>query len=182
MATESIARRTNSMANHRDAEAMRKLHAAGLVDNANLLDRLRSQTLGSAGLVIKAGGGVLTKAGSTFYYTAAGVLVKKAANTDMAALSGTVTNTKFNVYVHFGDASGTLTTVMGTEGASLAAVVWPAFPAGKACIGFTIINPTGTGNFVGNTTAQDDATVAPNAAYVNTQGAFDPVTTLTTLA
>ena len=37
-----------------------------------------------------------------------------------------------------------------------------------------IINPTGTGNFVGNTTALDDVTVVPNAVYVNTIGAFDP--------
>jgi hypothetical protein len=35
-------------------------------------------------------------------------------------------------------------------------------------IGFVIVNPTGTGDFVGGTTDLDDATVAPNAVYVNT--------------
>jgi hypothetical protein len=41
-------------------------------------------------------------------------------------------------------------------------------------IGFVIINPTGTGPFVGGTTALDDATVVPNAVFVNVTGAFDP--------
>ena len=44
--------------------------------------------------------------------------------------------------------------------------------------GLIIINPTGTGNFVGNTTPLDDGTVAPNAAYVNNIGPFDPTVLL----
>ena len=72
------------------------------------------------------------------------------------------------------DSAGTLTSAMGTEGATLAAVVMPPLPEKKACIGFVIINPTGTGNFVGGTTPLDDATVAPGALYVNTIGPFDP--------
>lgn len=137
-------------------------------------NRLRSQCMSSAGLVIKAGGSALAKAGSIVYAVANGVLIKKAANTDMAALSGTVTNDKFNVFVFTVNSAGTLYTQMGTEGASLAAVRWPAIDHKRAIIGFVIINPTGTGDFVGGTTPLDDATVAPNAAYINTQGAFDP--------
>jgi hypothetical protein len=137
-------------------------------------DRLSSQLLGSGGLVIKAGGSALVKAGSVIYAVAGGVLVTKAANTDMAALSGTVTADKFNVYCFYIDSSGTLTSAMGTEGATLAAVTWPETPKNKAQIGFVVINPTGTGDFVGGTTALDDATVVPTAAYVNTVGAFDP--------
>lgn len=137
-------------------------------------DRLSSQMLGTGGLAIKAGGGVLVKAATAFYALANGVLVTKAANTDMAALVGTVTNAKFNVYCFYIDSAGTLTSVMGTEGASLALVTFPETPAGKALVGFTVINPTGTGNFVGGTTALDDATVVPTAAYVNTVGAVDP--------
>ena len=49
---------------------------------------------------------------------------------------------------------------------------------GKALIGFVVINPTGTGNFVGGTTPLDDATVVPNAAYVNTTEGFDPTVIL----
>lgn len=137
-------------------------------------DRYSSNTFTSAGLVIKAGGSAVVKAGSAFYAIANGTLLTKTANTDMAALSGTVTNAKFNVLCFYVDSAGTLTSAMGTEGATLAAVVMPPLPEKKACIGFVIINPTGTGNFVGGTTPLDDATVAPGALYVNTIGPFDP--------
>lgn len=141
-----------------------------------VLARLKTRALSSAGLVIKAGGSALVKAGTAFYAAAGGTLVTKGANTDMAALAGTVTNAKFNVFVFFIDSAGTLTTLMGTEGATLAAVVWPTFPANKACVGFTVINPTGTGGFVGGTTALDDATVVPNAVHISVVGALDPST------
>jgi hypothetical protein len=137
-------------------------------------DRLSSQSLSSAALAIKAGSSAIVKTGAALYAVAQGVLVTKTSATDMAALVGTVTNTKFNVFCFYVDSAGTLTSQMGTEGATLATVVWPATPAGKAQIGFIVVNPTGTGNFVGGTTALDDATVVPNVAYVNTQGAFDP--------
>jgi hypothetical protein len=141
-------------------------------------DRYSTQCLTSPGLAIKAALSVTVKAGSAFYYSVKGKLGTKAANTDMAALSGTVTNAKFNVFAFFVDDGGTLTSAMGTEGATLAAVVFPPIPENKACIGFVIINPTGTGNFVGGTTTLDDATVVPNAAYVNDVGPFDPTVLL----
>lgn len=137
-------------------------------------DRLSSQTLGSAALAIKAGSSALAKSGAAFYATANGKIVTKPINTDMAALSGTVTNARFNVYCFFIDAGGVLTTLMGSEATTLAGVKFPPIPVGKAMIGFVVVNPTGTGNFVGGTTALDDATVVPNTAYVNTVGAFDP--------
>jgi hypothetical protein len=138
-------------------------------------DRYASQSLSSAGLVIKAGSSAIVKTGASAYYGIAnGRLVTKAAATDMAALSGTVTNARFNVYAFFIDQAGTLTSAMGIEATTLAGVKFPPIPVGKAILGFVIINPTGTGNFVGGTTPLDDATVVPNAAYVNTQGAFDP--------
>jgi hypothetical protein len=97
-----------------------------------------------------------------------------AATTNMAALSGSVTNARFNVYVYMIDSAGTLTSAMGTEGATLAAVLFPDIPAGKAVIGFLIVNPTGTGPFVGGTTALDDATVVPNAQHISLVSGFDP--------
>lgn len=154
-------------------------HRAAIAAVVNPIgDRISTQTLGSAGLVIKAALSPIVKAGSAFYASVQGKLVTKAANTDMAALSGTVTNAKFNVFAFFIDGSGALTSAMGTEGATLAAVVIPPIPVGKAMIGMTVINPTGTGNFVGGTTTLDDATVVPNAAYINTVGAFDPTVLL----
>ena len=140
-----------------------------------LVDGTSTQTLSSAGLVIKAGGSALVKTGgSSTYAMVNGTLVKISSATDMAALSGTVTNAKFNVYCFFVDSAGTLTSAMGTEGATIGAVKFPQKPQQKAFIGFVIINPTGTGNFVGGTTPLDDATVVPNAAYVNVVGDFDP--------
>lgn len=155
---------------------------AAVTDRENLrkilypiADRLSSQSLITAGLVIKAGGGVLVKTGAAAYYASVqGKLVTKAAATDMAALSGTVVNATFNVFSFFVDTAGTLTSQMGTAGATLAAVVFPQIPVGQAQVGFIIVNPTGTGNFVGNTTALDDATVVPNVVYINTIGGFDP--------
>lgn len=141
-------------------------------------DRYSSQTLSSAGLAIKAGGSAIVKAGSAFYASAQGIPVTKAINTDMAALSGTVVNATFNAYCFFIDRAGNLTSAMGTAGATLAAMKFPPFPEGKALIGFVLINPTGTGDFVGGTTALDDGTVTPNAVYVNTTGPFDPTVLL----
>lgn len=139
-----------------------------------IADRLSCQTLTSGALAINGAANPAAKVGSVYYGIAQGVLVTKAANTAMTALSGTVTNAKFNVFSFFIDRAGTLTTAMGTEATTLAGVTMPTPPVGAAQIGFVIVNPTGTGNFVGGTTALDDATVVPNAVYVNTQGAFDP--------
>ena len=140
-----------------------------------IADRLSCQTLNTAALRIKGGSAsALAQSNAASCYSVKGTLVTKATTTDMAALVGTVTNAKFNVFVFFIDAAGTLTTAMGIEAATLALVQFPAIPENKTTIGFVIINPTGTGNFVGGTTVLDDGTVTPNAVFVNTLGAFDP--------
>ena len=139
-----------------------------------LFDRESSTPLTSAGLVIS-GTTTLVKTGAAdFYALAQGVLVKIAAGTNMAALAGIVAHATFNVFCFFVDTGGTLTSAMGVAGASLAAVTFPQFPEGKALVGFVIINPTGTGSFIGGTTALGDATVVPNAVYVSPTGGFDP--------
>lgn len=138
-------------------------------------DRLSSQTLVSGALRIDGGSASATvELNATYYGIAKGVLVTKASAQNMAALSGTVTNAKYNVFCFFIDSGGTLTSAMGIEGATLAAVTFPPIPEQKAMIGFVIINPSGTGNFVGATTVLDDATVVPNAVFINTVGPFDP--------
>jgi len=140
-----------------------------------MLNRSRSCMLNGAGLVIKAGGGVLAKTGaSVCHYIAEGVKGRIAAGTDMPALVGTVTNAMFNVFVFSVDKAGTLSVQMGAEGATEAAIKFPPLDQRKAVVGMLIINPTGTGNFVGNTTALDAATEAPNTAYVSPIGPFDP--------
>lgn len=135
--------------------------------------RMCNIVFNTGGLAIKTGGSALAKTVNTLKYVIDGVYCSKAA-ADMAALSGTVTNAKFNVFVFTIQADGTLKTYMGTEGSTRAAVLWPTIADGEAVIGFVEINPTGTGNFVGGTTALDDATVVPNAVYVNTPLSFIP--------
>ena len=137
-------------------------------------DRLSSQTLTSGALAINTALSPIVKVGAAYVGIANGVLVTKALGTTMTALTGSVTNARFNAFSFFIDAAGVITTLLGGEGVSLAAVKFPNTPPGKACIGFVIVNPTGTGAFVGGTTNLDDATVVPNAVFVNTQGAFDP--------
>lgn len=136
------------------------------------LQNSRKSIFNSGGLAIKAGGSALAATANAVYGMVEGVVFTKAA-ADMAALSGTVTNAKFNVFVFTVDSGGNLATYMGTEGAALINVVFPTIPDDEAVIGFVIINPTGTGNFVGGTTALDDGTVVPNAVYVNTPFPFN---------
>jgi hypothetical protein len=132
-------------------------------------DRMSSQPLNTAGLVIKTGGSTLAKTGATdFYAVANGILVKIAASTDMPALTGiNITATKFNVVCFFVDSGGTVTAAAGTQGAALGNVVFPQFPKNKALVGFLIITYAGT--FTGGTTPLDTATTV----YVSPLGAFD---------
>lgn len=139
---------------------------------AKLQDAAVDVVFNSAGLAIGTSAKPDVKIANTIYGFVNGVMVKK--TTAEIALSGTVTADMFNVYVLMIDSAGAVTSAMGTEGASLGAVVFPTIPDNKAVIGFVIVNPTGTGDFVGDTTDLDDATVVPNAVYVNTPYPFNP--------
>ena len=148
---------------------------AAAADVGDSLGRRLNQMLAAAGLVISGAGTTIAKTGATIVYAiVGGALVKVAAGTAMAALSGSVANAAFNVYALFMDGAGNMTSAMGTAGATLGAVVIPPIPANVVCIGLIVINPTGTGAFVGGTTNLDDATVVPNAAYISLQGTFNP--------
>jgi hypothetical protein len=168
MFTDTMTRWLEGITNAPYAWALRRLFEP-------LYDRNASQPIRTAGLVIKAGASPLAKIGaSDFYALVNGTIVRIVANTDMPALVGTVVNATFNVFCFFVDQAGTVTVAMGTAGASYGAIKFPQFPTQKALVGFLIIRPTGTGNFVGGTTALDDATVAPNTAYISPTGGFDP--------
>jgi hypothetical protein len=142
-----------------------------------LFDKLQRATVNSllntGALAIHGSASAVAKIVNTVYFMIDGIVYSKAA-ADTSALAGTVTNAKFNVFVFTLNAAGTFTSYMGTEGAALLNVVFPTTLDGECPIGFVIVNPTGTGNFVGGTTALDDATVVPNAVYVNTVGEFFP--------
>jgi hypothetical protein len=143
---------------------------------SNLFDKIQrvlaNRIVVTGALAIKAGGSALAKTANTIYFLVDGQLFSKAAS-DMAALSGTVTNAKFNVFVFTVNSAGTLKSYMGTQAATLGAVVFPTIADGETCIGFIIVNPTGSGDFVGGTTALDDGTVTPNVVYVNTGDALN---------
>lgn len=146
-----------------------------LSEFSNLFDKLQrtvtAQLLNTGALAIGTAKAKVLIA-NTIYCLIEGVLLKK--TTAEIVLSGTVTNAKFNVYVLSISAAGTVSAQMGTEGATIGAVVFPTIADGNAVIGFVIVNPTGTGSFVGGTTELDDATVVPNAVYINTPYPFLP--------
>ena len=128
--------------------------------------------LNAAGLVIGSSAAAKVKIANTIYAMIDGVIAKK--TTAEIVIAGTVTAAKFNVYVLTMVAAGTVTATMGTEGATIGAVVFPTIPDDSVVIGFVIVNPTGTGNFVGGTTELSDMTVVPNAVYVDTAYPFNP--------
>lgn len=142
---------------------------------SGVYENFRAMLITSGGLV-QGSAATKVKNGSACYTACGGVLRALAANTDMPVLVGTVKNATFNVYVFSMDKAGTLYSQMGINnggGSTLQAVQWPNVPPNRAVIGFIIINPTGTGDFVGGTTSVVDATVVPNVVYVNTVGVFD---------
>lgn len=141
-----------------------------MIDGAG--NSLKSRMLNSAGLVITATSGLkVPKVGATDCYAYANnTLVKIAAGTDMPTLVGTVVNATFNTYSFFVNAAGTVSVAMGTAGSTLATVVPAPVPAGSALVGHIVINPTGTGDFVGGTTGLDAGTVTPNTVYISTVG------------
>lgn len=141
-----------------------------------LFDKLQrpasSIVLNSAGLAIGSSSKKKVKIANTTYAYVEGSLVSK--TTAEIDITGTVTNAKYNVFVLSINSAGTVTAQMGTEAATLGGVVFPTIADGSAVIGFVIVHPSGTGNFVGGTTDLDDGTVVPNAVYINTSFPFLP--------
>ena len=142
-----------------------------------MLDKLQRSTVNtllvSGALAIHGSSSALAKFANTIYFMIDGQLYSKT-TADCAALAGTVTNTKFNVFVFSVNAAGTLATQMGTQAATLGGVVFPTVADGSVAIGFVIVNPTGSGDFAGGTAHLDDDASTPNAVYVNTVGEFFP--------
>jgi hypothetical protein len=144
-----------------------ELHKSEIRTLNDLLDALNNTVDEAAGLVIKAGGSTLAKNGNKVRATVEGSKVSIAADTDMPALSGTITAEAHNVFGLFVDSSGTVTSVMGTEGSTLATVVLPDRPADNAMIGMIKVSPS-QADFVGGTTLLDAADT--NVEYIDTPG------------
>lgn len=148
-----------------------------LTEFSDLFDKLQrpvsSIVLNSAGLAIGSSSKPKVKIANTTYAYVEGVLAKKT-TAEITLPASTVTNAKFNIFVLCMDSSGTVTALAGTQAATLAGVIFPTVLSATAVIGFVIVNPTGTGDFVAATNDLDDATIAPNAVYINTPFAFLP--------
>ena len=134
--------------------------------------RQSTQMLVTAGLVVKAAGGTLSKIGaSACYGTTKGNLFTIAASTDMPALSGTIAQNDYNVFCYFQDNAGTRTSAMGTGATAIAAVKFPPFPTNKCLIGFVLVINTNA-DYVGGTTAWNATGVT--AVHISPVGPFDP--------
>lgn len=150
-----------------DAMAQANLRAA--------LTKIQSQcdaVLNSAGLAIHGSASALAKIANTITCFVNGILLQKT-TADLPALAGaSVPNGSFNIYVFTIASDGTLGTLNGTPGATLAAVVVPTIPANVAVIGCAVIS-NGTGSaFTPGTTALDTASLT--VTYINTIGDFSP--------
>jgi hypothetical protein len=147
-------------------------------DIRNALEKLQinavDSVLSSAALAIGSSSKAKVKIVNTFYYIIDGVLYSKtSAEVAFTATSHDVAADKFAVFVLSIDAAGTVTMTKSADADSLAEIVLPAVPADEVVVGMVIINPTGTGNFDASTTELDDATVVPNAVYINTAYPFN---------
>lgn len=141
----------------------------GKVQSA-LCDRL----FNTMGLAIGTGSKKKVKIVNKGYCLVNGSLLSVAAATEVTLPATSVTNGKYNVIAIYATATDTASAVFGTEGATLADVVLPTIPANSAVCGLVIVHPTGTGAFVGASTDLDDATVVPNAVYIDTPAGFNP--------
>lgn len=112
--------------------------------------------------------------GSTTYLIVNKVLTSIASATDFPALVGSVPNAQYGVFCFYCDQNGVGYTLAGSPATTLAGIVFPATPLNQALVGFVIINPTGTGPFIGGTTSLTDGTVVPGAVFVNMTGDVDP--------
>lgn len=141
--------------------------AATDAELSRLLLSLRDGPLSSPALQVKSAAKAIAQTGAACEIRLFDKIIAVATTTDMPALSGVVANGTHNVFAFFQKYDGTRRTAMGTAASTRAGVVWPQAQDGEALIGGVYVNPTGTGDFTGGTTALDDATVVPNAVYRN---------------
>jgi hypothetical protein len=132
-------------------------------------DRMSSQALTSAGLVIGTTDNTTAKIGaSAFQACAAGRMVTINAGTELPKPLGlNMTTGQFGIGCWFTDSGGNVTFASGTPGTSAGTAGFPQFPRGQALIGFVTITSGAT--YTGGTTA-----LTGIAGYNSPTGAFDP--------
>lgn len=144
-----------SIAHWPSAEAYARLeHNKQIVDHATAI-------INAGGLAIFGAGATTVKTVNQIDFMVNGILASLAAAT-MPVLAGTIATNFFGGWVFTVSVAGVVTARFMTQGATLAAVVMPAVPAGDCVIGYVRLNPT-TAPFVGGTTLLDAANT--NAIY-----------------
>lgn len=140
--------------------------------------RLNSFTMSSPGLVIKNASSPTVKAGTAFVANILGALVRKAANTDMPAISGVLATARSAAWVFFIDATGILSVSAKTADAlthDAALALLSATPSGVAMVGILVVDNASGSTFTAGTTNLDAAGIT--ATYYNTIGANIGTTT-----
>jgi len=161
----TVAQQIAALAAGKDKEALRPLLNA-------IADRLSSQAF-NAGTLAIATVTQNVKTTGTVKAVAGGRHVALAAADPIYTLTAanSVAINKFNVLCLYVDAAGTVSGKMGSEAASLGAVVYPTPDVGKALFGIVTIS-AGANVFTGATTALTGGTVT--VTYTDVIGAVDP--------
>lgn len=161
---DTVTRYLNQIHDQRDLANLRPMIEG-------IADALSCQSMERAAIAASTGATTCKIGATDWYGIAQGKLQKVAAATVLPALSGTIAQNTFNVYCFYIDSAGTITSQMGTAGATKDLIKFPVRPVGKTLIGAAMFNPT-AGAFVGGTTNADAANT--NIVGLNTMGAFDP--------
>jgi hypothetical protein len=105
---------------------------------------------------------------TTINYLINGQFYSKAPTDDLWTLTGfNCANGKFCRAILLLDSSGNASIAVSNQAATIEGCSNPPIPDNKCVVGTVTVNPTGTGNFTGGTTALNDGTVVPNAVYTN---------------
>lgn len=122
-------------------------------------------------LTIKAGSSPTVKSSSAFSALAAGSIQSKNADTDMAALSGTVAAGKSALFIFYMSSAGSLTSVKTADADSpeAAVLLLPEPTANLVRLGYILVTNGTDAGFVGATTALDAADI--DVTYVSSPAA-----------
>ena len=195
--TEYIKHRLSALANANDANQLRWLFNAALVDLTAVRTKLAAAVvdmtamrarqnlamISPVGLVIGTVSDLVPKTTYAIQAIVNGTFVYLPAGTAMSALPAqTVTQNKFGLFAFYIDAAGTITTstaVINADTAAAAYALLPALPANKVQIGFIIVTDSNSA-FVSATDALNASGVT--TIYVDNVGIQSPLVSLTTSA
>jgi len=178
--SQSIKNRLSALANKKDADELRKLLEASLVDAAAVRAEvvklvtdaaavtasMRNHIMSDPGLAIGGGAKTTAQAAKAIVAIANGTVVYKAAATAMPNLGGAATAAdKSTAYAFYIDSAGTLSVSdrladVASAALAISGITALAVPANKAVIGYLIVTMSGGATFTPNTTALDAANTA----------------------